>query len=104
MKTIIIVLYFFINPLSTVINIIIISIIPNLNHIISYDIQRFLSTCNIETFPRNQIKYFELNLQWKCAGLLGNFLELQKAANLQVSSLIDWLVKLSYKELMMMIY
>ena len=64
----------------------------------------FYHTCNIETFPRKLIKDFELKLQWQCAGLLGNFLELQKAANLQVSSLIDWKVKLSYKVLMMMIY
>ena len=45
--------------------------------------------CNIETFPRKLIKKFELKLQWQCAGLLGSFLKLQKAANLLGSSLID---------------
>ena len=62
----------------------------------------FYHTCNIETFPRKLIKDFELKLQWQCAGLLENFLELQKAANLQDSSLIDWKVILWYNELMIM--
>ena len=44
----------------------------------------FYDMCNIETE-----KKFELKFQWQCAGLLGSFLKLQKAANLQGSSLID---------------
>ena len=46
--------------------------------------------CNIETPPRKLIKKFEVKLiQWQCAGLLGSFLKLKKAASLLGSSLID---------------
>ena len=90
MKTMIIVLQFFFNPLSTVINIIIVSIIPYLKSLLFLMIIKyFYHMCSTETFPKKTIKNLELKLQWQCAGLLGSFLKLQKAANLQGSSLID---------------
>ena len=49
----------------------------------------FYHMCYIETFPRILIKKFALKLQCQWAGLLGSFLILQKAANLQGSSLVD---------------
>ena len=49
----------------------------------------FYHMCYIEMFLRKLLKKFELKLQWQCAGSLGSFLKLQKATNLQGSSLID---------------
>ena len=45
----------------------------------------FYHMCSTETFPKKTIKNLELKLKWQCAGLLGSFLKLQKAANLQGS-------------------
>ena len=52
-------------------------------------LNNFYHMWNIERFPRKLLKDFELKLQWQCAGLLGSFLKLQKASNLQGSSLIE---------------
>ena len=79
MKTMIIVLRFFFNPLSTVINIIIVSIIPYLKSLLFLMIiEYFYHMCSTETFPKKNNKKFRAQITMTMCGLIGKLPETTK--------------------------